>query len=159
MSKGDITQYKNEIMSKLVFNENIVKALIIGNSNFLDVTPIPEQQIIIDDSPSLLYNQVFPYRNTGVVMTEDKVYITSMFGDFKKKDVIYKYGTINFYIIVPNSWVRTSYGNRHDFILDEIEEMFTGHSIGDFEVNTRGDIPIDNKFVGGFISFRIVDFD
>ena len=61
-------------------------------------------------------------------------------------------------MFIPVDWIRADFGNRVDFIIDEIEELFKGHNIGDFQITGRGDLPVDDKFIGGYISFNITDF-
>lgn len=156
MAKGDITRYKNKLMGNLISNTDLVKALIIKD-DFFNATPTSEQLAILNDPTLLLYEQIFPYQKSIKTMVEGKVYITSFF-DFKRQGLNYKKGIVHFYVIVPVDWIRTDFGNRVDFIIDEIEELFKGHNIGDFQITGRGDLPVDDKFIGGYISFNITDF-
>lgn len=156
MAKGDIARYKNKLMGNLISNTDLVKALIIKD-DFFNATPTSEQLAILNDPTLLLYEQIFPYMKSTKTMVDGKVYITSFF-DFTRQGLNYKKGTIRFYVIVPVDWIKTDFGNRTDFIVDEIEELFKGHNIGDFQITGRGDLPVDDKFIGGYISFNITDF-
>lgn len=153
-----LTELKTQITTKITNNIHIIKSLIIPNENFLDVTPTPEQEIILKDSTILIRKQIMLTKNITAVTNKDMPYITSAFINFKKDGHNYQSGKVYFYIIIPNSWEKTDYGIRYDYIGDMLDHIFSSSGIGKFEFAERGDMIIDQNFLGHYISFEITDF-
>ena len=155
-----LTEIKTQISSKIISNEEIIKALIIPDEDFLDIIPTLEQQLILDEPDVLIRQQIMLTRNVTSKTNKDMPYITSAYVNFQKESLTYQSGIVYFYIIIPNRLEKTSYGIRYDFIGDKLDEIFSsvGNSIGRFEFYERSDIPIDQDCMGHFISFKMLDF-
>ena len=152
-----LTTYKNNIGIKLIENNNLVKALINNNSDFLNQS-LPDGFKPID----LLYNRIYPYVFIPKVETEPKNFITMSFGKYNYVNNVFKSGALSFYIICHFSLLKTDYGVRYDYILSQIDSMFNKESnVGIFELTivSGGDLPIINEnYFGSMISYKFSDF-
>lgn len=153
-----LTDIKNQILNKIVGDSDIIKSLIIPEEDFLNATPTPEQIVILNDPDILIRKQIMLTKNITAKTNKDIPYITTAYVNFKKKSNTYQSGTVYFYIIVPNSLEKTAYGVRYDWIGDKLDSIFSEIGIGKFEFYERGDINIDENYVGHCISFKILDF-
>ena len=153
-----LTEIKNQILAKITSNQNIIKSLIIEDEDFLNTTPTQEQEIILNDPDLLIRKQIMLTKNITAKTNKDMPYITSAFGKFKKHSYNYQSGLIYFYVVIPNSWERTNYGIRYDFICDELDNTFSSIGIGKFEFYERGDMSVNENNLGHYISFDILDF-
>lgn len=153
-----LTEIKTQIASKIISNNNLIRALIIQDEDFENTTLTQEQVIILNNPDTLIRKQIMLTKNVTAITDKSMPYITSMCVDFKKKSHNYQEGMIWFYIILPNTWEKTAYGIRYDYIGDKLDEIFGESGIGKFEFNKRGDMPIDENFIGHYISFDILDF-
>lgn len=164
----ELGQNKNEVMMKLLENDNIVKCLINNQSNFL--TP----SIPIDfDRSTLIFENLYPYRFVPDTQTEAKTLITMKFG-YKPNGKIIKNGSIYFYIICHNSLLRTDYGSlRYDMLLSYIDDTFNSLqdlSLKDSFASSRdlgfGKLPfyetdefvVDKNWSGTYIAYKLTDF-
>lgn len=153
-----LTEIKNQILAKITSNQNIIKSLIIEDENFLNATPTSEQEIILNNPDLLIRKQIMLTKNITAKTNKDMPYITSAFGKFKKHSYNYQSGLIYFYVVIPNTWEKTNYGIRYDFICDELDNIFSSIGIGKFEFYERGDMPVNENYLGHYISFDILDF-
>lgn len=153
-----LTEIKTQIASKIIANNNLIRALIIQDEDFLEAIPTSEQSIILNKPDVLIRKQIMLTKNITAITNKEMPYITSMYGDFKKKSHNYQSGVVWFYIIIPNSWEKTSYGIRYDYIGDKLDDIFGESGIGKLEFDKRGDIPVDENYLGHAISFDILDF-
>lgn len=151
-----MSNYKNNIMLQLLTNDNLVKALTSNRSNFLDDS-------VPSDVTTLLYTQIFPFRQVIENITEIKSYITMAFTNFKplNNSQVIKNGKIYFYVVVHESLIRTDEGLRYDYIISEIDQTFNGSrgmGIGKLDLNEFGDLPVNKDYFGAFVSYNIIDF-
>ncbi len=152
--KTDFTAYKENILFKIIENDNIVQALTNNKPNFLD------ERIDIDPT-SLIYTYIFPYRKSIKTLTEPQSLITMRFANFKPIGNKFRNGDIYFYIISHNSLVATDYGLRYDFIFDNLDKLFTNSrdiGIGKLELYDVSDLDIDENYMGSFCVFHVTDF-
>lgn len=152
-----LTDYKNNIMYKLITNEKLVKALVINEEDFLD-RDLPE-----NFSPaSIIYSQIYPYQYVSSIESEPKTFITMSFGNYRYVNNCFKSGVLNFYVFTHKSLIsKSNYGLRTDFIIDEVDSMFNkSDSVGVFklELNSGGDIKLDDEYFGSVISYKFTDF-
>jgi len=152
-----LTEYKNNIGLKLITNENLVKALINTNTDFLNQS-LPDGFKPTD----LLHNRIYPYIFIPGVESDPKNFITMSFGKYDYVNNVFKSGILSFYIICHFSLLKTDYGLRYDYIFDQIDSMFNKESdvgVFDLTIDSGGDLPIisDNYF-GSKISYKFYDF-
>jgi len=151
-----LTEYKNNIIFKLIINENLIKALINHDSDFIN-------QLLPDNFQpiSLIYSQIFPYRFVPSIETEPKCFITMSFSNYKYINNIFKSGICSFYIICHKSLICTDIGLRYDYILDQIDTMFNNKKdVGSFNLilDNGGDLFINDNYFGSMISYKFTDF-
>lgn len=151
----ELSEYKNNILIKLITNENLIKALTNNTPDFLD-------QPLIPDVTTTIYSEIWPYRYVPNISDSAKVYLTMAFTNYKKLGNQYKSGNIYFYVFCHKSLVRTDYGClRYDYIAEELDTMFSeerGYGLGKLEFASMDDILIGDNYVGVVISYRIVEF-
>lgn len=145
---------KNEILTRLISSENLVKALTYTDSNFLDKST-PE------DPTSLIYSQIYPFIKSPKTGDEAKTFITMKFG-YRPEGTYFKLSTIYFYVITHINLVRTDYGVlRYDFILNEIDRLFNsqrGIGLGKLPFYEMSDIHITDEWFGACIGYRSTEF-
>ena len=149
---------RNKIFTELLQNENIIKSLVIEDENFLDIVPNEEQQNYITNPRLLIRNYIYPYKKIFDTATEHKTIISTEFSNFNKQGKNYRNGFVTFYILTPINLENTIYGIRYDYIGDEIEEIFNNTTIGEFNFDSRGDIDVGDRYIGHYVTFRIVEF-
>ena len=152
-----IVEYKNNIIFKLITNENLLKALVINEENYL------EQNLPENFQPtSLIYSQIFPYQYTIDIEELPKTYITMSFGNYKYINNCFKNGILTFFIFSHKTLIsKSNYGLRTDYILDQVDSMFNKKKdVGDFslELYGGGDIKVNDDYFGSMISYRFIDF-
>ena len=149
---------RNKVCLELLQNQNIIKALIVEEEDFLDTPLNEEQQTYIDNPSRLIRNYVYPYKKIFDTAVEHKTIISTQFSNFRKQGKNYRNGLVTFYVLCPLETESTSYGIRYDYIGDEIETIFTNTTIGEFSFDSRGDIDIGDRFIGHYITFRVTEF-
>lgn len=152
----ELTQYKNNIAMKIIENDNLLKALVNNNTDFLNQS-LPANF----DCTSVLYTQVFPYKFIPDVVTDAKTYLTMSFGNYNYTNNEFKSGNVYFYIITHKSLIRTDYGLRYDYILNQLDLMFNKqYGVGAFnlELGNGGDLSVNENFFGATISYKFTDF-
>jgi len=154
-SFGDM---RNKVCFELLQNQNIIKALVVEDKDFLDTTLNEEQQKYIDKPSLLMRNYVYPYKKIFDTATEHKTIISTEFSNFNKQGKSYRNGLVTFYILCPIEIESTTYGVRYDYIADEIETIFTKTTIGEFNFHNRGDIEVGDRYIGHYITLRITEF-
>lgn len=149
---------RNKVCFELLQNQNVIKALVIEDEDFLNTVPNEEQQKYIDNPSLLIRNYVYPYKKIFDTTVEHKTIISTQFSNFRKHGKNYRNGLVTFYVLCPLETEGSSYGIRYDYIGDEIETIFTNTTIGEFNFDSRGDIDIGDRFIGHYITFRVTEF-
>lgn len=153
---AELAQYKQDIAIKLISNDNLLKALTNNQINFLDY-PAPK------DPALLFYKHIYPYKPITSKFNESKAYITMSFVNFKPVNRSHqiKEGDIYFYIICAESLMRTDYGLRTDYIVNQIDELFNdirGIGLGKLELGSMSDIQIGDGYLGAVLSYHVTEF-
>ena len=151
-----INDYKQKIMMKLIEDEELLKALVNTESDFL-ANPLP---IYPEET---VYNYIFPYMNTKDIITETKSFITMEFKDFRSVNGnFFSSGEVVFYIICHANLIRTDYGNRYDYILEKIKNAYHGTKflgIGKTVVTKWGDLSFKEDYFGCYCTVKVYDFN
>jgi len=152
---SEITTYKNTILTKLISNENIVKALGNNVANFLDVP-------FTANPRTLLFENIFPYAFVPDTQEDQQSYITIMF-KFKKGKHYYKVGSIGFYVFSHKDILKTNYPwLRTDYIINQIDEIFNESKelgIGELQFNRMEDVKVSNVHSGCYIEYTDLSFN
>ena len=149
---------RNKIFTELLQNQNVIKALVVEDKDFLNIELNEEQQSYIDNPFLLIRKYIYPYKKIFDTAVEKRTIISTQLSNFRKQGKNYRNGTLTFYILTPVDLENTSYGIRYDYICDEIEEIFDNTTIGEFNFDTRGDIEVGDRYIGHYISFKITEF-
>jgi len=150
-----LSEYKYNVLLKLITNNDLVKALIFNEEDFLN------HNLGSFDSISLIYSQIFPYQYTMNIVDEMKTYITMSFGNYKYVNNVLKSGIFSLYIFTHKQLMKTDNGLRTDYILDQIDTMFNKkRGVGSFslELYSGGDFKVNDDYFGSVISYKFTDF-
>ncbi|NLK93349.1 MAG: hypothetical protein GX273_09550 [Bacteroidales bacterium] len=154
--QNPITNYKNNIAERILTNNNIVRALVNTDSDFLN------QALPNNFEPyTLLYKQIFPFAFVPGINAEDKTFITMAFNDFRYVNNVFKEGTVSFYVFTHNNLIPTKYGLRYDYISYQLDKMFNKkYGIGAFSLDIEGggDLQVSENYFGVMLSYKFTDF-
>jgi hypothetical protein len=148
------TEYKEIILYRLIEDENLLKALTINDEDFIN------KSLLIDPS-DIPYKYIYPYKISSNILDTAKSIITIKFANFESLGVNYKSGRIYFYIICHTSLIRTSYGNRYDYIFERIKAIFNNSrefGIGKTILESVGDLEVNENYYGCVCCFEVTDF-
>lgn len=159
----NITQIKNEIISYLINDKELLRSLVVIQKDFLneDLVLDDETKNYLKNPSTLIRKKIFPYKKGYLVETEKNIMITIEVNDFSPtNDEHYRNGVITLYVLCPVDYEETKYGVRCDWIADRIENIFStlGSNIGDFTCKARGDIPVNDKYIGHYVAFEMLDY-
>ena len=156
----ELSSYREDILSKLISNPNIVQAVGNNKSDFLSN---PDNTIVPMD---LLYKNIYPYRYVCDPAVEQSTFITFYFfgkSNLSMDNDAFKYTYIGFDIYCHADILRTDEGClRFDLIVSEIDEMIhnqkLGESITKATLINHTDFSIyEGKWQGAQLSYSIVD--
>lgn len=153
----ELGQYKNSIMLKLIERQELCKALLYTETNFLDKPDI--------ENPSeLVYKNIFPYRFIpSKDDSEMKTYITMSFRKYRSINSYFKTGYVHIHIFTHKDLHRTEYGTlRTDYLLSQVDKALnqqTGIGIGKLEFDEADEYFVNEKYMGMYVSYKPVDFN
>jgi hypothetical protein len=151
-----LSDYKYNVLYKLITNENLIKALVSTDEDFLnyDLTSF--------NPTTLIYSQIFPYQYTNNIEDAPKTYITMSFGNYKYVNNAFKSGIFSVFIFTHKSLMKTDSGLRTDYILNEVDSMFnkSNNDVGVYtlEIYSGGDFKVNDDYFGSFVSYKFTDF-
>ena len=154
MSGKTFSDYKGIILGKMIENTELLKALTINQSDF--ITPS-----LTINPPDAIYNYIFPYSIHPDIITETKSIITMKFTGFSYDGVKYQNGKIYFYTICHQSLIRTDFGNRYDYIYEQLRILFNNNrklGIGKSIISLTEDLTINKDYLGNVCCLEISDF-
>lgn len=155
---SEITTYKNTILTQLIQNDNIVKALGNVSPNFLDLPSITQPR-------DLLFKNIFPYAFIPDSQDIQNSYITAMFKfrNDTRSGNFYKLGCVGFYVFSHQDIIKTDYPwLRPDFIVGEIDMLFNESrdlGIGKLQFNRMEDVKLSNVHSGCYIEYSDMSFN
>lgn len=154
-------EYKMEVLNRILENEKLVKLLSYDKA---DALFLPR----VEDSYSLLYERVFPYRFVPSTVENQATFITLGVNGFRRHQEGFKVfddyqaGEIYFYFFTHVDLMRTDSGVRQDLMLAEISSMFDGTKgigMGELKLRYVNELWLHNNKFGGYsIAFTITDF-
>jgi hypothetical protein len=154
MSGKTFFDYKEIILTKVIQNENLLKALTINCPNFLD------KPLAISPNEAI-YQYIYPYAVHPDTLTEEKSIITMRFSDFNYDGVKFKEGRVYFYTICHESIIITEYGNRFDYIYNQLFLTLndsTDLGVGKAKIINTSDLSINKQYMGNVCCLEISDF-
>lgn len=147
---------KVTVMQRILSSQDICKALKYSASDFLD-------QPDIEDASSLVYEQIFPFKKIPDFNNKKTTYITMSFNNYKPIRNSFKSGLIYIHVLVHQDIMQTDYGMlRTDFLISEIDKLMNGQQgigIGKVEFYEMDEFSINEKYVGMYIAYRLVEFN
>ena len=152
-------EYKQKIMNKLIFDDDIAKALLNKQSDFLhqhySIPTIPEKL-------KMGYKNIYPYFLIPKIQDAAESYIISQF-KFQFRNIIINKVFIEFRIFVHVDLQQTDENIlRLDFITNRMKKIFNENSefgIGDLYLQLEEDlIPINDKYIVTKLLFSTMDF-
>ncbi len=138
----------------MINNTELLKALTINYPNFLD-------RPLIISPHDVIYDYIFPYKVHPDIITDQKSIITMEFVNFRLVGNTFKSGKVYFYTICHEGLVKTDYGNRYDFIYEQIKTIFDENKnlgIGETRISSTGDLSVSKDYIGNVCVLDITDF-
>ncbi len=154
---SELTQNKNIIINTFIQSDNLVKALVFNDKDFLS------KSLSEVDRSSLPYSYIFPYRHVPDMQSDAKTLLTMDF-EYKPHCNNFKMSSIFFYVLTHQSLVSTSYGLRTDFMVSTIDELFNQSrlvGIGRLPFYMLEDFVVDQggQWVGSKLAYRTFEFN
>lgn len=159
----NITKWKQEILQRLVEDEELSKLLIYNSEDALSLPEPNEEQRY-----SLINDCVIGYRFIPTIAEKARSWISLSVSNFVPQEGFrqfsddYLMGFIFFYVLVDTSIMETETGYRQDLIAERIYSIFQGsRELGVGEIRLESFIENwehNNKLGGYTIGFRTVDF-
>lgn len=153
----DLSKDKYTVLNRLLNNQNIMKAVTYNDTDFLDKQDVTTPEKII-------FDRIFPHRFIPKTSEQQKTYITIGFGDYRPvKGGSFKSGKVTFSVFTHQDLFKTDYGAlRTDFILTEIDLIINskdGLGIGRTEFFKMDELSINSDYHGGYITYKIIEFN
>lgn len=164
---SNFTKWKQEAISRLVLNENLMKLMYYNTPDALSKPTPTEEQISKMVSPGK-DQQIFQYRYVGNLATRQTSYISMELAYFKPLEEYrlfseqYVSGLFYIYILSDIEIMEVNQGIRTDLILKEVYRSLDGLDsligMGKLGVETQLPLWVDNNSFGGFsIGFKVSD--
>jgi len=153
-----VEKHKNDILLKLMENENIARAVAIDEPDFQD------EKYSLPNPYDLLYTRLFPYKKVPGVLEEQKTFITLNVSNIRPVNRKFAVGTINFFVFTHvEGLMQTNYGiTRTGFIAAEIHEDFNENpefGIGKLALDAFDDLEVNDHFFGIVLQYQNYEFD
>ena len=164
---SNFTKWKQEAISRLVLNENLMKLMYYNTPDALSKPTPTEEQISRMVSPGK-DQQIFQYRYVGNLATRQTSYISMELAYFKPLEEYrlfseqYVSGLFYIYILSDIEIMEVNQGIRADLILKEVYRSLDGLDsligMGKLGVETQLPLWVDNNSFGGYsIGFKVSD--
>lgn len=164
---SNFTKWKQEAISRLVLNENLMKLMYYNTPDALSKPTPTEEQISRMVSPGK-NQQIFQYRYVGNLATRQTSYISMELAYFKPLEEYrlfseqYVSGLFYIYILSDIEIMEVNQGIRTDLILKEVYRSLDGLDsligMGKLGVETQLPLWVDNNSFGGYsIGFKVSD--
>ena len=155
---SNFTKWKQEAISRLVLNENLMKLMYYNTPDALSKPTPTEEQISRMVSPGK-DQQIFQYRYVGNLATRQTSYISMELAYFKPLEEYrlfseqYVSGLFYIYILSDIEIMEVNQGIRTDLILKEVYRSLDGLDsliwMGKLGVETQLPLWVDNNSFGG----------
>ncbi|MFS0855150.1 hypothetical protein [Paenibacillus taichungensis] len=146
---------KVTVIEDIVSSQEILKALVHNDENFLDKETI--------DAESVMYSHIFPYRFVPKTSERKKTYITISFGRYRNVEGSFKSGIIKFNVFTHQELFQTEYGVlRTDYIIMKLDELFNkSHKlgIGKAEFYDMDELSVNTDYHGSYVAYKTYDFN
>lgn len=164
---SNFTKWKQEAISRLVLNENLMKLMYYNTPDALSKPTPTEEQISRMVSPGK-DQQIFQYRYVGNLATRQTSYISMELAYFRPLEEYrlfseqYVSGLFYIYILSDIEIMEVNQGIRTDLILKEVYRSLDGLDsligMGKLGVETQLPLWVDNNSFGGYsIGFKVSD--
>lgn len=154
----DISGYRNTILSKIINNDNIVRAVAINDPNFLD------ESHVVPDPYSLLYSQIYPYKRIPPTSEEQRTFITMSLNNWQFVNRKFVVGKIRFFVFTyTETLMQTDYSFlRTDYIASELHDLFNETNdlgVGKLAISKMDDLQVNDYFFGSILEYTNYEFN
>lgn len=164
---SNFTKWKQEAVSKLILNENLMKLMYYSTPDALSKPALTEEQVSQMVAPGK-DQQIFQYRHVSNLATKQTSYISMELAYFKPLEEYrlfseqYVSGLFYIYLLSDIEIMETHQGIRTDLILKEVYRSLDGLDsligMGKLGVETQLPLWVDNNSFGGYsIGFKVSD--
>lgn len=154
-------EYKMEILNRILADDDLTKLLEYDRADALFLPSV-------EDTGSLLYRRVFPYRFVPNPIEDQGTFLTLGVNGFRRHQEGFKVyddyqaGEIYFYFFTHVDMMRTDNGVRQDIMLARISTLFDGTrglGMGELKLRYVNELWMHNNKFGGYsVAFTITDF-
>lgn len=152
----ELNKNMNDIMVKLIENQNLCKLLKYNTKDCLS-------QPSIEDTTSLLHNEIFPYPFSTETLKEASSLLIVTFDKFTPtKGYGYKNNYVIFRVLCNNDLWSTDDGLRPYLILHELDTMFNDKKvigIGKLIFNSCNELWANKDYTGFTLTYKVTDFN
>ena len=162
-----IGEWKQQMMEKIAMDDQIAKLLWYDTSDALSRPDLTDDQKAELCDPTSDHRRIYPTRYTNTVAMEQHSFIGLGISGFVPQESYrqfsskYTMGYLYFFILCDNKIMDIDEGQRHDFLLKRIYELFqdtTGFGMGTLqEGNLMEDWEQNNKFGGYVLMMKVID--
>lgn len=153
-------EYKMEVLNRCLDSDNLTKLIHYRSADALFLPSV-------EDTFSLMYQNVFPYRFVPNPIDDQSTYLTLGVNGFRRHQEGFKVfddyqaGEIYFYFFTHVDLMRTDSGVRQDLMLKEISKLFDGTrglGMGELKLRYVNELWMHNNKFGGYsVAFTITD--
>jgi hypothetical protein len=154
-------EYKMEVLNRILADDDLTRLIAHDSPNALF-------RPSVEDTFSLMYDRVFPYRFVPAPVEVQGTYLTLGVNGFRRNQEGFKVyddyqaGEIYFYFFTHVDLMRTDSGVRQDLMLARISTLFDGTKgigMGELKLRYVNELWMHNNKFGGYsIAFTITDF-
>lgn len=152
----DLAKDKNTFLNMIIGSEDIMKAIVYNERDFLDKDSI-------ENPEDYIFKQVMPYRFVPDTTDEKKTFITMTFDDYRPVNNVFKTGNVIFHVFTHQDLFRTDYGMlRVDFLISKVDELFNETrlgGIGKMQFLKMGSLAVNDKYHGSYIAFKMYEYN
>lgn len=158
---AELNQYINDILLKLIQNQDLCKYIHYESNEIEPSDPIIKPDLDLTQRKSLMYTRIFPFPKIPTEV-DAGTYVTVLFDNIEKGgSIFFKDSVITFNIICHINQHRLLGKLRTYAIMNEIDEMFNNKSvvgIGKTQFLRSRFIVANNTFSGYSLQYRVTDF-
>lgn len=149
MQVDEFFYYKNQLMEDLLTNEDIVRLI--------------NEDVSIDDAPSLVYKQVFPYEYMPETVEHGQTFIFSDVDIQRAPNKTFYEPTLYVWVLAHRSKLRLPEGGvRVDKLAAEISKALNGswrYGLGELDLYSIKRFTPVTDYQGKVMTFRATDFN
>lgn len=152
------TNYKNNIIKKLISRQELCKALFYNQANFLSLPNIDPYILLENDT-----RRIYSYEYVPTSTDEKKIYITMELRNYGLVRNRYKNGYAYIYTLVHQDCEETDMGSlRTDYLLSLIDQQLNqmiGVGVGRLQFHDSDKVHVNDSYNGHCNVYKFYEFN